>query len=152
MPTRTLLGEFALAASAHTVFDHVRDPQSYVGLSPLVVSVGDIEEIADGYRYRAVERVPIVAGWTVDNPLVVTLFARHEADAYVVHGEVVSPGGIRVWYRYDITADGEGCRVRDEVVLRTPWGLGRFAAARARAVQLARPSVLAQRLTPIVGT
>ena len=147
MPIRTLRDEFALPVSARAVFDHVRDPQSYVGLSPLVIAVSDIEPIAGGFRYRAVERVPIFAGWTFDNPLRVTLLGDAAGDgSFLVHGEVQSKGAIHVDYRYEIAPDGPGCRVVDVVRLRTPWGLAGFAASRARAVQLARPGVLARRL------
>ncbi len=33
MPTRTLRNEFTLPVPARAVFDHVRDPRSYVGLA-----------------------------------------------------------------------------------------------------------------------
>jgi hypothetical protein len=148
MSTRTLRNEFALDVPARAVFDHVRDPQSYVGLSPLVVAVTDVETQDDGWRYRAVERVPIVGRWTYDNPLRVTLFGAGD-DPFVVHGEVESTGGIHVDYRYDIEAVGDGCRVRDVVTLRTPFGLAGFSARRAREVQLSRPATLAARLTTL---
>ncbi|WP_375384870.1 SRPBCC family protein [uncultured Microbacterium sp.] len=150
MPSRTLSNEFTLAVPARTVFDHVADPHSYVGLSPLVIGVSDVVESREGFRFTAVERVPIVGSWTLDNPLRVTLLAELGAGgAFALHGEVDSPGAIHVWYRYDIFPQGDGCRVLDTVTLRTPFGLTRFAASRTRNVQLARPGVLAQRL---VGT
>jgi hypothetical protein len=145
MPTRTLRHEFTLAVPARVVFDHVRDPHSYIGLSPLVVSVSDVTPDSDGFTYRAVERVGIIGRWTYDNPLRVTLFGDGDGP-FVVHGEVESNGGIHVDYRYDISAEGEGCRVRDVVSLKTPFGLAGFSASRARAVQLGRPAVLAERL------
>jgi hypothetical protein len=145
MPTRVLRNEFVLDVPARVVFDHVRDPASYIGLSPLVIAVTDIESLDGGFRYRAVERVPIVGRWTYDNPLRVTLFGAGTGP-FVVHGAVESNGGIHVDYRYDIDPDGDGCRVRDVVSLRTPFGLAGFSARRARAVQLGRPGVLAERL------
>lgn len=149
MPTRILRNEFALPVPAEAVFEHVRLPESYVGLSPLVAAVTDIEQIDGGFRYRAVQRVPIVGAWTVDNPLGVTLLGERTSDgAFAVHGEVESTGGVHVGYRYDIQADGEGCRVLDVMTLRTPFGLARFAATRARSVQLGRPAVLVGRLAP----
>jgi hypothetical protein len=145
MPTRVLRNEFALDIPARVVFDHVRDPQSYIGLSPLVISVDGVEEVTSGFRYRAVERVPIVGRWRYDNPLRVTLYGEGDGP-FVVHGEVESNGGIHVDYRYDIVAEGAGCRVHDVVSLRTPFGLAGFSAKRAREVQLGRPGVLAARL------
>jgi len=147
MPTRTIRNEFTLAAVPEAVFEHVRQPQSYVGLSPLVTSVSDLVEIDDGFRYKANERVPIIGTWSIDNPLVVTLLGEeHGGGTFTIRGEVDSPGGVSVWYRYDITPDADGCRIADEMTLRMPFGLVRFAMSRARAVQLARPGVLAQRL------
>lgn len=145
MPTRTLRNEFTLPVPARAVFDHVRDPRSYVGLSPLVIAVSDIEPLDGGFRYRAVERVPIVGRWTYDNPLRITLFGDGDGP-FVVHGGVASNGGVHVDYRYDIADEGAGCRVIDVVTLRTPFGLTGFAASRARAVQQGRPAVLARRL------
>ncbi|WP_438353367.1 hypothetical protein [Microbacterium sp. CJ88] len=146
MPTRTLRNEFALPVPARAVFDHVREPASYVGLSPLVIAVTDVERRVDGFAYRAVERVPIIGRWHYDNPLRVTLLASG-AGPFVVHGDVVSTGGITVEYRYDIADDGDGCRVVDLVTLRTPFGLAGFAARKAREVQLWRPATLAGRLS-----
>lgn len=158
MPVRTLRNKFSLPVAARAVFDHVRDPASYVGLSPLVIAVTDIEPLDGGFRYRAVERVPIVGRWTFDNPLRVTLLGEVQGDAdgpFLVHGEVESTGAIHVDYRYEISRDADGrdadgCRVVDVVTLRTPFGLAAFSASRARDVQLGRPRVLRERLaTPV---
>jgi hypothetical protein len=145
MPTRTLRNEFVLSVPARTVFDHVRDPQSYIGLSPLVIAVSDVAPVDGGFRYRAVERVPLIGRWHYDNPLRVTLLASGDGP-FAVFGDVVSKGGITVDYHYDITAEGDGCRVVDVVTLRTPFGLAGFSARKAREVQLSRPATLAERL------
>lgn len=145
MPTRTFRHEFALAASARDVFDHLRDPQSYVGLSPLVVAVRDVREVDAVVHYTAVERVPIVGAWHIDNPIKVTIVAEGDGP-FVVRGDVDSPGGVTLAYRYDIADSGGGCALVDEITLTAPLGLTRFAASRARAVQLARARILAERL------
>jgi hypothetical protein len=63
-----------------------------------------------------------------------------------VHGDVVSPGGVRIAYRFALTHEGDGTRVTDTLLMTAPFGLLRFAASRARAVQLARAGELRRRL------
>ena len=49
-------------------------------------------------------------------------------------------------YGYEITPDGAGSAIVDTLDLRAPFGLVRFAASRARSVQVSRARILAERL------
>jgi hypothetical protein len=136
---------FRIAAPPGAVFAHLADPASYVGLSPLVVAVRDVDAGGPVIRYRAVERFRVLGNLSYDNVIDVTLAA--DRGALTVGGDVRSPGWVRMKYLYVITPDGDGAAVTDSLLLRAPFGLRRFAASRARDVQLARARVLAERLT-----
>lgn len=147
MPRRRIRHEFGIAADPGAIAAYLAEPQSYLGLSPLVVEIRDVAN-ADGVtHYTAIERFPLPLGRHLDNPIRVTL-RRDDRDpaALVVGGDVRSPGWVRMRYRYTITPDAAGSRVVDELDLRAPFGLLRFAAGQARSVQLARAMVLAERL------
>ncbi|WP_345095877.1 SRPBCC family protein [Planomonospora venezuelensis] len=121
---------------------HLSQPQSYVGLSPLVVAVRDVEAGERETRYVSVERFRFM-GVKYDNLIRVTLRSTPEA----VEGEVASPGGVRLDYRFRLTGRDGGTEVEDMLVVRA-WArpLLNFAARKAREVQLARAEVLTSRL------
>ncbi|WIX79398.1 hypothetical protein QRX50_00850 [Amycolatopsis carbonis] len=143
MPDTELRHVFTVAAPPVAVVAHLAEPANYVGLSPLVVQVRDVAREGELTRYTAVERFRFFGFLRHDNPIVVTLRTTGSA---AVHGDVVSPGGVRMGYRFDLEPDGGSTRVTDTLRLHTPPGLLRFAASRARAVQLARAGILAERL------
>jgi carbon monoxide dehydrogenase subunit G len=132
---------FSVAATPEAILAHLAEPASNIGLSPLIVSVDDVRTVEDIVHYVAVERFrfgPI----RHDNRIAVTL--RTGTDR--VWGEVVSPGRVRMDYAFTLVADGDRTTVTDTLRLRAPFGLRRFAAGQARAVQLNRARVLAERL------
>ncbi|WP_307845564.1 SRPBCC family protein [Planomonospora sp. ID67723] len=122
---------------------HLSQPQSYVGLSPLVVAVRDVETGERETRYVSVERFRFLGVVKYDNLIRVTLRSTPEA----VEGEVASPGGVRLDYRFRLTDKDGGTEVEDVLVVRA-WArpLLNFAAKKAREVQLARAEVLTSRL------
>lgn len=144
MPNRVLTHEFHVDAAPEKVFEHLTTPESYIGLSPLVVAVSDVDRAEPGViRYTAVERFRFFGIFTYDNPIKVAL----HTDDLSVYGEVRSPARIRMAYRFDLESDGSGTRVSDRLDLTAPWLLAGFAAGQARNVQLARARILAERLS-----
>ena len=148
VPSTELKHTFQIAAPPEEVFAHLAEPSHYVGLSPLVVAVRDVRRDGDTVHYTAVERFRFL-GVRHDNLIDVTLTAApdglpHSAE---VSGEVRSPGGVRMSYRFAIAREGTGSIVTDTLHLRTPLGLLRFAASQARKVQRSRARVLTPRLT-----
>lgn len=138
--------EVLVAAPPRAVFEHLRDPRSYVGLSPLVVEVRDIRAEPDAVHYVAVERFTF-AGLKYDNLIRVELRADDADPARLwVGGDVDSPGNVQLRYGYTITAEGDGSRVVDRIEVTAPFGLRRFAIGRASEVQRARGRILAERL------
>lgn len=148
MPHAELTHTVRIAAPAERVFAHLADPAHYVGLSPLVVAVRDIREADGVVRYAAVERFRFLRVLRYDNVIAATLVADGAGlpRTATVSGDVRSPGGVRMAYRFTVELYGPGCVLTDVLRLRAPLGLLRFSAARARAVQIARARVLAGRL------
>ncbi|MEU1204801.1 SRPBCC family protein [Nocardia sp. NPDC005825] len=141
MPEKIIRNTFTVPASPEAVYDHLIRPENYIGLSPLVVAVEDVQEGS----YLAVERFRFL-GLKHDNRIRVALLGT---PGKAVWGEVDSPGGVRMGYRFDLTPTDEGTRVDDELRLRTPFGLMAFASGQARKVQLARAGILADRLATV---
>ncbi|MGW4351114.1 SRPBCC family protein [Nocardia sp. NPDC004582] len=139
MPEKIIRNTFTVPASPEAVYDHLIRPEHYIGLSPLVVAVEDVQ---DG-SYLAVERFRFL-GLKHDNRIRVSLLGT---PGKAVWGEVDSPGGVRMGYRFDLTPTAEGTHIDDELRLRTPFGLMAFASGQARKVQLARAGILAERLS-----
>lgn len=143
MPTRVLVNTFHVDAAPEKVFAHLTTPESYVGLSPLVVAVRDVDRSEPGVvRYTSVERFRFL-GLKYDNPIAVTLLT----EGLSVRGQVRSPGGVRLGYRFDLSPEGPGTRVADRLDVSAAWFLLGFAAGQARKVQLARAGILARRLS-----
>jgi hypothetical protein len=114
----------------------------------MVVAVCDIRLVDGVVHYAAVERFRFLRVLRHDNVIRVSLVLvgaglPHSAE---VSGEVRSPGGVRMSYRFAIAAEADGSLVTDTLRLHTPPGLLRFAASQARAVQASRARVLSERL------
>ncbi|MEU6428446.1 SRPBCC family protein [Microbispora sp. NPDC046973] len=143
MPGRVLTNTFHVDAAPEKVFEHLTTPESYIGLSPLVVAVRDVDRSEPGMvRYTSVERFRFL-GLKYDNPIAVTLLT----EGLSVRGQVDSPGGVRMGYRFDLSPEAGGTRVDDRLDLSAPWLVMGFAAGQARKVQLARARILAERLS-----
>ncbi|WP_182901759.1 SRPBCC family protein [Microbispora sp. H10830] len=143
MPARVLTNTFHVDAAPEKVFEHLTTPESYIGLSPLVVAVRDVDRSEPGVvRYTSIERFRFL-GLKYDNPIAVTLLT----EGLSVRGQVRSPGGVRMGYRFDLSPEAGGTRVDDRLDLSAPWLVMGFAAGQARKVQLARARILAERLS-----
>ncbi|WP_433242909.1 SRPBCC family protein [Streptosporangium sp. CA-135522] len=114
-----------------------------MGLSPLVVAVKDVRQDGEVTRYTSVERFRLLGLVKYDNLIKVTL----RSTPRTVEGEVDSPGGVRLDYRFALTGKNGGTEVEDTLVVHAWNGplLG-YAAKKAREVQLARAGILASRL------
>ncbi|MBE3010472.1 SRPBCC family protein [Microbispora sp. NEAU-D428] len=147
MPARVLTNTFHVDAAPEEVFEHLTTPESYIGLSPLVVAVRDVDRSEPGVvRYTSIERFRFL-GLKYDNPIAVTLLTERLAEKLSVRGQVRSPGGVRMGYRFDLSPEAGGTRMDDRLDLSAPWLVMGFAAGQARKVQLARARILAERLS-----
>jgi uncharacterized protein YndB with AHSA1/START domain len=147
MPT-ALHHSFTVAAAPEAVFAHLADPQSYVGLSPLVVRVADLQPSLDRHgrsqvSYTAVERFGQGRlHW--DNRIRV-LLTEVAPDRRLV-STVDSPGRVHLRVTVELAPTGTGTQVEETIDLRCPAVLRRFVVSRARAVQLHRAQELARRM------
>ncbi|MEV4092258.1 SRPBCC family protein [Streptosporangium saharense] len=143
MPKVTLHHTFHVRNTPGALQAHLSQPQSYVGLSPLVVAVRDVSTVDGETRYVSVERLRLLGLVRYESLVKVTLRSTPET----VEGEVTAPGGVRLGYRFTLRERDGGTEVEDRLVVQS-WNrtlLGR-AARRAREAQLARAGVLAARL------
>lgn len=149
MPSTELSRSYDIAARPAAVLAHLAEPENYIGLSPLLVDVRDVRREDGITHYVAVERFRFLGLVRHDNVIRVSLRigdAGLPSEA-TVSGKVVSPGGVRMDYRFGVTAQGQsGSLVVDTLRLHAPFGLLRYAAGKAGAVQAERGLVLARRL------
>ncbi|MFD8598427.1 SRPBCC family protein [Kitasatospora sp. NPDC059646] len=149
MPSTELRHSYDIAASPATVLAHLAEPANYIGLSPLLVDVRDVRREDGVTHYVAVERFRFLGLLQHDNVIQVSL---HTDDTRLptearVSGRVVSPGAVRMDYRFTITTRAPGTSlVLDHLHLHAPFGLLRYAAAKAAAVQTERARILSHRL------
>lgn len=136
MPVDVFAHSFVVAAPPDAVREHLADPQSYVGLSPLVVEVRDVRRDGAVVRYTAVERFG-----PYRNRIRVTLT---DADGRVV-SDVVSPGRVRLRAEVDLAPHEGGTEVTETITVESPALLRRFVLRQARSVQRARARELARR-------
>lgn len=147
MPIDTFEHRFDVDALPDTIYRHLSDPNSYVGLSPLVVEVRDIRlgQDDDGrniIEYVAVERVK--AGrlhWDYRVAVLLTLTMPGVA----LTNYRASPGGVRTEATVTLEPALSGTHVHETIEVHSPAVLRRFATDQARSVQLNRAEELARR-------
>jgi carbon monoxide dehydrogenase subunit G len=137
MPVDVFAHTFAVAAPPGPVYEHLTDPQSYIGLSPLVVSVEDVHRDGDVVTYVAVEKFRFYR-----NPIKVTMTL---GDLQVV-SDVVSPGRVRLRATVDLVPHDGGTQVTETITVESPALLRRFVLRQAKKVQQARARELTHRM------
>ena len=110
MPSTELSHSYDIAATPAAVLAHLADPENYVGLSPLLVDVRDVRCEGGVTHYVAIERFRFLGLVRHDNVIQVSLRTEDARlpDEATISGEVVSPGGVRMDYRFAVTARGDG--------------------------------------------
>lgn len=142
MPTDRFSHSFVVDALPSRVYAHLIEPQSYVGLSPLVVTVREVRQVADAVRYVAVERFSF-GPFRWDNNIRVEM--RGTPDERVV-SDVTSPGRVRLVATVDLRPARQGTQVTEIIELTAPMFLRGFATGQARKVQQERAAELTRRM------
>lgn len=149
MPIDTFEHSFVVDAPADVVYRHLSDPNSYVGLSPLVVKVSDIRlgQDDDGrsiIEYVAVERFQAgkLLGWHNRIHVLITLTVPGRE----LVSDVVSPGRVRLRAAVELNHEPPGTRVTETIEVRAPAPLRRLVLDQARSVQLKRAEELTRRM------
>ncbi|MFI5494101.1 CoxG family protein [Actinoplanes sp. NPDC051859] len=133
----------AVSGPPERVFAHLSQPESYVGLSPLIVGVRDVRRVGDAVQYVAVERFRLgPLSW--DNLIKVTMTFPEPGRRLV--SDVRSPGWVHLVATVTLEADGEGTRVTEDVTVTFPGLLRRFVVGQAQSVQEFRAAELARRM------
>jgi hypothetical protein len=149
VPIDTFEHSFVVDAPADVVYRHLSDPNSYVGLSPLVVKVADIRlgQDDDGrsiIEYVAVERFEGGRLLRWHNRIHVLLTQTLPGRELV--SDVVSPGRVRLRATVELAGEPAGTRVTETIEVRAPSPLRRFVLDQARSVQLKRAEELTRRM------
>jgi hypothetical protein len=147
VPIETLEHRFVVDAAPDAIYRHLSDPNSSVGLSPLVVQVRDISlgQDDDGHNiieYVAVERV--TAGrlhWNYRVAVLLTL--THPGVALTNYRAL--PGRVRTEATVTLEPSLSGTHVHETMEVQAPAVLHRFAVDRARSIQLERAEALTRR-------
>ncbi len=147
MPIDAFEHRFEVDAAPDPVYRHLSDPNSYVGLSPLVVQVRGIRlgQDDDGHNiieYVAVERVKagrLHLDYQVDVLLTLTR-PGVELTSYRA-----LPGRVRTEATVTLEPALSGTHVHETIEVQAPAVLHRFAVDQARTIQLKRAEELARR-------
>ncbi|CAM5395622.1 hypothetical protein GCM10010329_58020 [Streptomyces spiroverticillatus] len=143
MPTEEFTRRVTVAGHEEQVFSHLSRPESYVGLSPLVIAVREVDTRDDAVRYVAVERFRLgPLRW--DNPIRVTMSFPGPGRRIV--SEVVSPGRVRLTSTVALAPDGPGTQVSETVRVTFPAPLRGLVVGQATKAQKYRLKELARRL------
>jgi carbon monoxide dehydrogenase subunit G len=144
MPTTEFSHRFAVPAPAERIYAHLAEPESYVGLSPLVVAVRDVRRAGDTVSYVAVER--FAAGPVkYDNHIAVTMSFPRPGHRLV--SDVVSPGRVRLTATVDLEPEGARTQVTETIRVTFPALLRPLVLGQARKVQRARAAELTRRMS-----
>ncbi len=154
MAVATFAQRFFIAAPAERIYDHLAEPQNYVGLSPLVVEVRDLQTSRDpqGYevqRYVSVERFNFLGFIRYDNLIRVTTTLTQPPAQLI--SEVDSPGWVHMQFIFDLQPDAEGTWIEETVTARMPLPLRGFVVSEATRVQQALARILTTRMEGSTG-
>lgn len=140
-----------IAMPAADVYAHLTEPESYVGLSPLVTRVYDItrQTNAEGkavVRYVTVEHFRFVGFIPYDNHIRVT--STQEQPNEVLVNEVHSPLNIYIRFAnaFTSTEDGTATAITETVHIRCPRWLQGFVVGQTKSTQQVRFARLKTRL------
>lgn len=136
-------------APVRNIYEHLSEPGNYVGLSPLVVEVRDVEQGTDAsgslyFRYRSVERFNFLGFIRYDNLLRVTTTLTRPLQQMV--SDVDSPFNVRVRFTFDFEPGDGGTWVQETVSAEMPAPLKGFVVSEAKRVQQERARILKQRM------
>ncbi|AGZ42715.1 SRPBCC family protein [Actinoplanes friuliensis] len=135
---------FTVPAPAAKVFAHLAEPESYIGLSPLVVAVRDVRREAGQVSYVSVERFTL-GPFKYDNLIKVTM-TFPEPDRRIV-SDVRSPGAVHLVATVDLVPAGDGTTVTETVHVTFPFLLRPLVVGQARKVARARAAELTRRMS-----
>ncbi len=154
MASETFDYRYFVNAPVSQVYEHLARPENYVGLSPLVVVVSDIERGSDAQgcvwvRYSSVERFRFLGLLRYDNLLRVTMTLTNPERRIV--SDVDSPFSVKVRFTFDFEPEAGGTWIHETIHAQMPGILRGFVVSEAKRVQLERARILKSRLELSAG-
>lgn len=134
------------------IYEHLAQPENYIGLSPLIVAVDQIVRGTDQnervfVHYRSVERFKFLGYLRYDNILQVTMTFTQPNRQLV--SDVDSPFGVKVRFTFDFEGENGGTWVHETITATMPGIVKGFVISEAKRVQLERERELKKRLEPV---
>jgi hypothetical protein len=124
-----------IAAPRERIYAHLSEPQSFLGLQPLLVEVTETDRSADSRgrptrTFRSVEKLRLFRFIPYRNAITtrMTLATPNER----IECEVASPGGVTLRNAFTLHPDGSDVLVGDEVTIECPSWLRGFVVAEAK--------------------
>ncbi len=149
MTTSTFQQAVLINATAQKIYDHLSEPMNYFGLSPLLISMTDInrETNLEGQSvvyYKSVELFRFLGIISYQNPLAVTLTLTEPNRQLVSH--VRTRLNVQVQFVVDMQAQANGTNVIETITANAPALLHPFVVGQAKTVQNNRLNVLKSRM------
>jgi hypothetical protein len=149
MTIQTFQYSYLVHAPAAKIYEHLANPMSYIGLSPLVGKISDVEWDVNEQRqsivtYKTVEMFRFLGFITYPNPLNVVMTLAQPNKQII--SDVQSGMNIRVRFVFDLQEQADGTTITETITANTPAWLSGFTVSQAKAVQQHRIKTLKQRM------
>jgi hypothetical protein len=139
---------YFINAAANHIYEHLSQPSSYIGLSPLVTEVSNVQPIADAevttIQYEAVETFHFLGFIRYPNHITVRLVLT-KPNAQMVH-LVQSIPNVRLRFIFDFQPADGGTWIDENVTATMPLPLRGYVVSQARSVQQSRAQILKKRM------
>ncbi|HVU13797.1 MAG TPA: SRPBCC family protein [Phototrophicaceae bacterium] len=149
MAQETFATRWFIHAPAEDIYAHLADPNHYIGLSPLITAVSDVEQSVDAqgltvYHYRSVEQFRFFGWLRYDNRLRVTMTLTRPNQQLV--SDVDSPLNVHVRFTVDLEPGDGGTWLTETVSAQMPAIVRGYVVREAKWVQEERARILKARM------
>ncbi len=155
MADATFNYRYFIQAEPASIYAHLADPSNYIGLSPLLTHISDVQrglnsQGRETIRYVSNERFRFAGILTYNNPLRVTLTLTQPNVQLV--SEVISTFWVNVRFVFDLQPEDGGTWITETVNAHMPWFERGFVVSEAKRVQQERARILTERMETASAT
>jgi ligand-binding SRPBCC domain-containing protein len=148
MALETFQYRYFIQAPVATVYSYLSVPANYIGLSPLVTEVSEVEhgQDAEGHStlyYEAVETFHFLGFIRYPNRIKVTIVLTQPNRQMI---NLVDSNPVHMRFVFDFEAGDGGTWLTETVTANSPALLKGFTVSQAKTVQQARAKTLKQRI------
>ena len=149
MATQTFQHTYVIHAPASKIYEHLAEPNNYMGLSPLLLSVTEArwdtnQQNQRLVRYKSIELFHFWGLLTYHNPLDVVMTLTHPNQQIV--SDVQTRQNVTVHFVFDLLEQADGTSVTETITAHMPALLSGFVISQAKSVQQNRVKILKQRM------